>query len=148
MRKKIKTMLEKESMGFVIRSRFQENNESEKASLFHLNRENKNFNKCSLKSLKINNQITSDKTKIEEEVLKYFGALFNGHHDRHGDDTGQPFSPDFADLPNFLENLSKLSQTSKNNLTKSLTYEQVKHVILRKCARNKSPGLDGLSYEF
>ena len=96
-RKKIKTMLEKESMGFIIRSRFQENNESEKASLFHLNRENKNFNKCSLKSLKINNQITSDKTKIEEEVLKYFGALFNGHHDRHGDDAGQPFSPDFAD---------------------------------------------------
>ena len=38
-RKKIKSMLEKESMGFVIRSRFQENLESEKSSLFHLNRE-------------------------------------------------------------------------------------------------------------
>ena len=30
---------------------------------------------------------------------------------------------------------------------KSLTYEQVKFVVLKKCARNKSPGLDGLPYE-
>ena len=47
-RRQIKTMLEKESMGFVVRSRFNENLESEKASLFHLNRENKNFSKSSL----------------------------------------------------------------------------------------------------
>ena len=33
-----------------------------KRSLFHLNRENKNFNKNTLDSLKINDQITSDKT--------------------------------------------------------------------------------------
>ena len=39
-RKEIKTMLEKESMGFVVRSRYKENIESEKASLFNLNREN------------------------------------------------------------------------------------------------------------
>ena len=147
-RKKIKSMLEKESMGFVIRSRFQENLESEKSSLFHLNRENKNFHKSSMKSLKINNQVTSDKTKIEEEILKYFGALFNGHHDRNGEDTGQPFVPDNSDLPAFLENLPKLSQPSQNSLIKNLTHDQVKFVIFKKCARNKSPGLDGLQYEF
>ena len=146
-RKKIKKMLEKESMGFVVRSRFQENLESEKSSLFYLNRENKNHQKSTLSSMKINNQISSDKTKIEEEVQKYFGALFNGHHDRDGVDTGHPFIPDYADLPNFLENLSKLSQTSKQNLVKSLSYEQVKFVVFKKCARNKSPGLDGLPYE-
>ena len=147
-RKKIKKMLEKESMGFVVRSRFQENLESEKSSLFYLNRENKNHQKSTLSSMKINNQISSDKTKIEEEVQKYFGALFNGHHDRDGVDTGHPFIPDYADLPNFLENLSKLSQTSKHNLVKSLSYyEQVKFVVFKKYARNKSPGLDGLPYE-
>ena len=41
-RKKIKSMLEKESMGFVVRSRFKEHLESEKSSLYYLNRENKN----------------------------------------------------------------------------------------------------------
>ena len=95
-RKKLKKMLEKESMGFIVRSRYKENIESEKASLFFLNRENKNFKKNTLQSLKINGQVTSDKTKIETEVLKYFGALFNGHHDKNGDDTGQPFIPDYS----------------------------------------------------
>ena len=38
-RKEIKTMLERESMGFVVRSRYKENLESEKASLYYLNRE-------------------------------------------------------------------------------------------------------------
>ena len=147
-RKKIKSMLEKESMGFVVRSRFQENLESEKSSLFHMNRENKNFKKSSLQSLKINNQVSNDKTKIEEEVLKYFGALFNGQHDRHGVDTGVSFIPDFTYLPNFLQNLSKLSQSSKTNVVKSLTYDQVKFVIFKKCSKNKSPGLDGIPYEF
>ena len=133
-------------MGFVVRSRYKENIESEKASLFHLNKENKNFEKNSLESLKINGQVESDKSKIEAEVLKYFGALFNGHHDRNGDDTGLPFVPDFTDLPDFLADVGKLSQASQNNLVKSLTYEQVKFVIFKKCEKNKSPGLDGLPY--
>ena len=41
-RKQSRSLLEKESMGFV-----------EKASLFHLNKENTNFKKNSLESLKI-----------------------------------------------------------------------------------------------
>ena len=90
-------------MGFIVRSRYKENLESEKASLFHLNRENKNFNKNTLDSLKINGQVTSDKTKKESNILKYFGALFNGHHNRDGDDTGHPFVPDYSDLPDFLD---------------------------------------------
>ena len=71
-RKQLKTMLEKESMGFVVRSRHRESIESEKASLYHLNRENKNYKKNSLESLKINGQVEHDKEKIEAEVLKYF----------------------------------------------------------------------------
>ena len=147
-RLKLQKLLEKESMGFVIRSRYRENLQSEKSSLFYLNRENKNFNKSSLKSLKINGQATSDKNKIEEEVLKYFGALFNGHHDSSGEDTGQPFIPDYADLPNFLQNVGKLSQSSQDNLVKPLTYDQVSFIVHKKCEKNKSPGLDGLPYEF
>jgi hypothetical protein len=119
-RKEIKTMLEKESMGFVVRSRYKESIESEKASVFHLNRENKNYKKNSLKSLKINGEVTTDESKIEAEVLKYLGALLNGHHDRNGEDTGQPFVPDYTELPDFLSNLTKLSQESQDSLIKIL----------------------------
>ena len=86
MRKEIKTMLERESMGFVVRIRYKENLESEKASLYYLNRENKIFKKNSLESMKINGQVTNEKDKIEAKVIKYFGALLNGHHDRSGVD--------------------------------------------------------------
>ena len=52
-----------------------------------MNRENKNYNKSSIRELKINGTVTSDKKKIEETVSKYFSALFNGHHDRQGNDS-------------------------------------------------------------
>ena len=71
-RKQIKSMLEKESMGFVVRSRFKEHLESEKASLFHLNGENKNFSKSSLQYLKIDGQVTNEEAIIEKRVLQYF----------------------------------------------------------------------------
>ena len=67
-REDLKRKLLKESMGFVIRSRHKENLEDEKSSLFYLNHENKNFSKCSLNKLKINNKITSDKKTIESAV--------------------------------------------------------------------------------
>jgi hypothetical protein len=93
-RKEIKTMLERETMGYVVRSRYKENLESEKASLYYLNRENKNFKKNSLEFMKINGQVTNEKDKIVAKVIKYFGAPLNGHHDRSGVDTGHPFVPD------------------------------------------------------
>ena len=61
-------------MGFSVRSRFKENAETEKASLFHLHRENKNFLKNNHGELKINGQVTDVKGKIEDEVINYYGA--------------------------------------------------------------------------
>ena len=146
-RRKLKKLLCKESMGFIVRSRFSETIESEKSSLFYMNRENKNFKKGSLKELKINNKITNDKDTIEAEVLKYFGALFNGHHDRDGLDTGQPFQPDYTGLPDFLAGVGCLSQESQARLVKDLTYDEITYIVKKECDHNKSPGLDGLPYE-
>ena len=115
-RKRLRILLQKESMGFVVRSRFKENLETETASLYYLNRENKNFKRSSLHNLKIDDTVSSDKKIIEAEVLKFFGALFNGHHDRDGVDTGQPFVPDYSDLPAFLQGLGSLSQESQDKL--------------------------------
>ena len=147
-REDLKRKLLKESMGFVIRSRHKENLEDEKSSLFYLNRENKNFSKCSLNKLKINNKITSDKKTIESAVLKYFGALFNGHHDRNCKDSGRPFKPDYSGLPDFLENLGSLSDDSQEKLIQKLNFDDLTNIVLKKCDKNKSPGLDGLPYEF
>ena len=147
-RGKLRKLLWNESMGFIVRSRHKENLETEKSSLFFMNRENKNFVKNSINKLKINNQITSDKKKIEDAVTKYFGALFNGHHDRNGVDSGQSFVPDFSGLPDFLSGLGQLSQVSQEKLVKEFTYEDIKIIVFKDCEKNKSPGLDGLPYEF
>ena len=147
-KREIKKLLCKESMGFIIRSRFSETLETEKSSLFYMNRENKNFSKCSLNELKINNHVTSEKKSIETEVLNYLGALFNGHHDRDGVDSGHPFQPDYSELPDFLSGLGSLSQESQGKLIKKLSYDEIKHILMKECDNNKSPGLDGIPYEF
>ena len=65
-------------------------------------------------------------------MLKYLGAHFKELQNRDGD--GHPFVPDCSDLPDFLENLS---QTSQDNIVKSLLYEQVKFVVFKKCDKTK-----------
>ena len=147
-RQQLKEIMQKESRGFVIRSKFKENAESEQASLFHANRENKNFVKNNHGILKINDDICDNQKKIEDEILKYFGALFNGHHDRDLFDTGTPFVPDNTHLDEFLSDLGKLSPESQAKVEKDLTYEEVENIIKNECDYNKSPGLDGLPYEF
>ena len=55
--------------------------------------------------------------------------------------------PEYGDLPDFLQDLGSLSQGSQDKLVKNLDYEKVTSIVIKKCARNKSPGLDGLPYE-
>ena len=147
-RQEINTILLQESMGFVVRSRFNENSETEVASLFHTNRENKMSNKNNLDSLNIDGEVSDNKDIIEAEVLKYFGALFNGHHDQNLEDTGKPFVPDNTGLPDFLTGLGKLSAESQTKVARDLTFAEVEYIIVNECDNNKSPGLDGLPYEF
>ena len=56
--------------------------------------------------------VTDNKKNIESEVIKYFDALFNGHHDNNLQDTGQPFMPDNSELNDFLTGVGKLSPDS------------------------------------
>ena len=62
--------------------------------------------------------------------------------------TGQPFQPDYSGLPDFLVGLGCLRQESQDNLIKDLAYDEIKHIVMKECANNKSPGLDGIPYEF
>ena len=97
----------------MVRSRYKENLETERASLFHANRESKNFSKNNHSELKIDDEVSSDKAEIEAEILGYFNALFNGHHNTDCEDTGSPFVPDDSHLKDFLSGLGKLSPNSK-----------------------------------
>ena len=135
-------MLKEDLMGFVVRSRFKQNAEDEKSSLFHAALELKN-NKSNIVSLKINGQI-NDSTN---EITKYFGALFNGYHDTNLNNSGSTFRPDNTYLDDMLQHLSSMSKNEADALEEDLDIEEL-DLVIKECANNKAPGLDGLSYEF
>ena len=145
-REDLDIMMLADAMGVVVRSRFKQNVEFEKASLFHAAKEAKN-DKNNLGKLKIGGVIVTDKKKIEEEVVKFFTALFNGHHDVNLVDTGVPFVPDHACLDEFLVGLGRLSDLDSSKLHEDISMHEMTSIV-ENCENNKSPGLDGLSYEF
>ena len=100
-KEKLTKLLEEDSAGYVIRSRFKNNASNEVASLYHANQEMKNSKKNSLNKLKIDGVVESDAKVIEDKVVHFFNALFNGHHDAKLVDTGVPFVPDYSGLDSY-----------------------------------------------
>ena len=142
----LKTMLRSDLRGFVIRSRFKENAEMEKASLFHACKEMKNGS-CNISALKVNNNIVHDQDEIEDEIMGFFSALFNGHHMSDLSVGSSSFVPDNSFLTEFLSDLPSLDPSVANTMHSKIEAWELDKVILE-CNNNKSPGLDGLNYEF
>ena len=138
-------------MGFVVRSRHQEMAELERMSLYQVNRELKRGHKQSLNCLSkvVNNQrvVISKKEEIEEMVVSFFSSLFQGHHRSDGSIANSPFVPVFDKLDDYLKNVGKLNDSERNNMVTQVTLEEVEGAI-KDAKLNKSPGLDGLPYEF
>ena len=67
-KEQLDTMFKADAMGIVIRSRFKQNAEDERASLYHAAREAKN-GKNNIGSLKIDGKVVKDRGLIEKEVL-------------------------------------------------------------------------------
>ena len=144
---KLMDMLQEDALGYVVRSRFKNNVSEEVASLFHANRELVNAKSNSLSSLKINDNVESNQVVIEEEVTNFFHALFNGYHNENMENTGKTFQADNSDLNLFLRDLATLSDSDRDGLVNEMTMGELEEIV-KECDRNKSPGLDGISYEF
>ena len=146
-RKKLSNLLDEDSYGHTIRSRFKNNASEEMASLYHANQEVKNGNKNSINALKIDGKKECDSKIIEEKVIEFFTALFNGHHNSKLEDTGSPFKPDYSGLDSYLQDLGTLPGPESKGLETRMNIEELRQIV-KSCGNNKSPGLDGLSYEF
>ena len=152
LRTRLNSMMTQDLQGFIIRSRHNEFAEEERGSLFHAAREVKRAQETNISSLNINGNVVEDQEMIAEEVLSFYGALYNGQHRTvEGEDepinTGQVFTPSDEFIGEFLENLQQLTGDEKSSLEQNLTLEELGKA-LDSCTPNKSPGLDGLSYEF
>ena len=143
----LKDLVLEDSWGVAIRSRVSLEIEDEVAGIYHLNQEKKNAEKCSLSKLKIGDTIVTDSDTIAKEVMDFFTPLFEGRHSSGGHVTDSTFVQDDSLLDFFLTDLPKLSPQSKRKLEQPVTIEEYE-AMLDKLPRNKSPGLDGLPYEF
>ena len=146
-RARLREIMRKESLGFSVRSRFKENIECEKASLYHVNREKKKGGQKTVTKLLIDNQEVEDREAIQGEICDYFGALFKGHHRRGGRNVGTPFKPDFTLINEFLGDLGQLSEASKEKIEAKVKMGELEDAI-KDLQNNKSPGLDGIPAEF
>ena len=120
--------------------------------MYHCNREKKKTGSNHLSQMKFINadgeeEVTDDVDKIEELTTSFYDALFNGRHDKDLHDTGQAFQPSERYLEEFLSKLSPLGDEAKAKLIRSVTKEEIESVV-KSCPNGKSPGVDGLPYEF
>ena len=125
-------MMQEDAYGYVVRSRFQNNVSEETASLFHANKEIQNSAKNNIQSLKIGNEVSENKSTIEDEITNFFQALFNGHHGKNLEDTGEPFKADDKDLDYFLHDLSALPDSERDKLVKDIRIEELEEIV-KKC---------------
>ena len=136
-----------ESNGIKIRSRFQENAEQEKGSLFHMNREIKKAKENNVEKLLIGQTIETDQTKCKKEAVSFFTALFSGKVGVNGEILNEPFQMNEEFLDNFLtDNLARLTEVDREALEKPFSEEELK-ICIKHLPRNKTPGLDGLPFE-
>jgi hypothetical protein len=97
--------------------------------------------------------ILRDPEAVEAEILSNFEALFQGRHVTTPDcpephDSGKTFTttrPEAA--ANFLAGLPTITPDQQAALDRPFELHELKEAVAT-AASNKSPGLDGLSYEF
>ena len=139
-------MLNIDLMGFIVRSRYKQNAEKERASLFHACKERKN-GVNNINALKVDDHVVRDPMQIESKILNYFHALFNGYHNPDLSIGKAPFVPSDEYLDEFLKDLPCLDKEASDSMHKNILGDELDYVI-KSCCNNKSPGLDGLTYEF
>ena len=150
-REKLSVLITESCYGYTLINK-NKNAEEEKASLYHINKSLSNSNKTEIKKLKIRGIEIEDTEQIETEIKEYFSALFNGHHrsDLAGGppvDTGAPFIPDYTDLEEILEGVGELEPVEAEGLEGDITLDEY-FQALEQVSKNKSPGPDGIPYEF
>ena len=129
--------------GVKVRSRFKENLEKERASLYHLAREKKMAGANNLEKLIIGGVEVADKRTCEAEIINYYEPLFNGREGR-----SEPFTMEEGILSEFLnDDIGQLSDIERDNLDLPITEEELLYCV-RNLPNNRTPGLDGLTNEF
>ena len=123
----------------IIQSRVQVYEEGEKSTSFFLNQIKQNKRKSTIKKLIEGEQEIVEQKKIMEKLHEFYSKLYDKRQN--------------CDPTKWINKLKErklipqLSEKQRNSLEKQLEKDQLKKT-LEECAKNKSPGNDGLTQEF
>jgi len=123
----------------IIQSRVQVYEEGEKSTSFFLNQIKQNKRKSTIKKLLDEDQEIVEQKEIMDKLHEFYSRLY---------DKQQNCDP--GKWINKLREkglIPQLSEQQRNSLEKQLEKDQLKKT-LEECAKNKSPGNDGLTQEF
>jgi hypothetical protein len=98
----------------------------------------------------VDGAIITDPSKVEAEIAGYFEALFQGRHkvgDQGPVDSGSPFCLNFERLGDFLQGLPVVSDADRDLGDLPVNVPDLENAMAA-TSLGRSPGLDGLSYEF
>lgn len=138
--------------GVAVRSR-QELLEGETPSIYQIAAERNHGVTTGLTAVKkADGTILTEPDEVREEVFQYFDTLFHGRHETTPTcpepfDSGRPFCGNPRDEELLLEDLPTLDPQQAAELETPFTIEELEVAVLA-ASNNKSPGLDGLPYEF
>ena len=125
--------------GLRVQSRAPEEIDCEKASVFHVKKLRENFNKNKISKIESvssgESVLLTHHMDINNEIFNHFQKIFKNQ---------EPSDNSFAS--NFLEGVRNTYAPSQE-LTHPITRTEIKSSLVL-CKKNKSPGLDGLPYEF
>ena len=133
--------------GLVLKSRTQYYEEGEKCTQFFLNSIKNNTNKTTIRQIKLNesSQIIDDPSLIMDELGSFYKTLYTSQR--------EPEMYTFMEAETWIQDLKnrelipQLSEDDIELLSKNLELEDLE-AALKTTSPNKSPGNDGLPYEF
>ena len=137
-RKEIRDIEEEKIKGSIIRSKIRWIEEGEKSSKFFFNLEKQNYIKKQVRKLTLNNGITvTDQQTIGKEMESFYSKLYKSELN-------------YNKLDNTFftsEKIPTISNIERDIIDAPITIEECK-ITLNTFKKNKSPGNDGLTYEF
>ena len=138
------------NQGLVVQSRVQYYEEGDKSTKFFLNQVRRNSEKTTIRQLKVK----SNKNGSEiENVITDPGEILNHIHDFYQSlftSKNSQFEGKAEEWIQDLKSRNLIPQLTKEKvefLEKDITIEMIE-AALKTCGSNKTPGSDGLSYEF
>jgi hypothetical protein len=102
--------------------------------------------------ISVGGRVLERAAEVEQEVVNYFEALFQGRHAATADrpepfDSGRRFEPDFSDFAAFTAGMPQLQPHQREEMDLPINVPELEAAAAA-AASGKAPGLDGLPYEF